>query len=159
MAAREGSFEVSSRLAAPAVDVWAHATTAAGINEELMPIVRMTVPRGLGDDFALADVAAPQRLGRSWLLLGGLLPFDWDDLYIRRIGPGFAFEERSTMLSQRRWDHDRSVEPLGEHACVVTDRIRFVPRLPWLAPLLRPAFRFTFGHRHRRLRRRFGAAR
>ncbi len=159
MAAREGSFEVGSRLAAPAAEVWAHATTAAGINEELMPIVRMTVPRGLGGDFGIADVDAPQHVGRSWLLLGGVLPFDYDDIGIEAIGPGFAFRERSTMLSQRRWDHDRSVEPLGEHACVVTDRVRFVPRLPVLAPLLRPIFRFTFRHRHRRLQRRFGAAR
>ena len=159
MPAREGSFEVSSRLAAPAADVWAFATTAEGINAELMPIVRMTVPRGLGDDFGLADVTAPRRLGRSWLLLGGVLPFDWDDIGIEAIGPGLSFRERSTMLSQRRWDHDRSVEPLGEHACVVTDRIRFVPRLPAIAPLLRPVFLLTFRHRHRRLRRRFGESR
>jgi ligand-binding SRPBCC domain-containing protein len=159
MAAREGSFEVSSRLAAPAADVWAYATTATGINEELMPIARMTVPRGLGADFGIADVVAPRRLGRSWLLLGGLLPFDYDDIGIEAIGPGFAFRERSTMLSQRAWDHDRSVEPLGEDACVVTDRIRFEPRVPGIAPLLRPVFQLTFRHRHRRLRRRFGAAR
>ena len=110
MPAREGSFEVSSRIGAPAAEVWAFATTAAGINEELMPIVRMTVPRGLEGDFAIADVVAPQRLGRSWLLLGGLIPFDWDDIGIERIGPGFAFSERSTMLSQRAWHHDRSVD-------------------------------------------------
>lgn len=159
MAAREGSFEVSSRLAAPAADVWAFATTAQGINEELMPIARMTVPRGLGADFGIADVVAPRRLGRSWLLLGGVVPFDWDDIGIEAIGPGFAFRERSTMFSQRAWDHDRTVEPLGERACLVTDRIRFEPRVPAIAPLLRPVFQFTFRHRHRRLRRRFGAAR
>lgn len=158
MSAREGSFKVSSRLAAPAAEVWAHATTAAGINEELMPIARMTVPRGLGSDFGIADVVAPRRLGRSWLLLGGLVPFDWDDIGIEQIGPGFAFSERSTMLSQRAWHHDRRVEPLGEHACTVTDAIRFVPRVPLLAPLLRPLFLWTFRHRHRRLRRRYGAA-
>jgi ligand-binding SRPBCC domain-containing protein len=158
MPAREGSFEVSSRLAAPAAVVWAFATTAEGVNEELMPIARMTVPRGLGGDFGIADVDAPQRLGRSWLLLGGLIPFDWDDIGIEQIGPGFSFSERSTMLSQRSWHHDRQVEPLGEGACTVTDRIRFVPRVPVLAPLLRPVFLRTFRHRHRRLRRRFGAA-
>lgn len=156
--AREGSFEVSSRLGAPAAEVWTFATSAAGVNAELMPIVRMTVPRGLGRDFDVAAVAAPQRLGRSWLLLGGLIPFDWDDIGIERVGPGFAFSERSTMLSQRAWHHDRSVEPLGEHACTVTDRIRFVPRLPALAPLLRPVLQLTFRHRHRRLRRRYGVA-
>jgi ligand-binding SRPBCC domain-containing protein len=155
--AREGSFEISSRLAAPAAEVWAFATTAEGVNAELMPIVRMTVPRGV-DDLDIADVVAPIRLGRSWLLLGGLIPFDWDDIGIERLGPGFAFSERSTMLSQRAWHHDRRVEPRGEGACTVTDTIRFVPRVPVLAPLLRPVFLRTFRHRHRRLRRRFGAA-
>lgn len=158
MSAREGSFEVSSRIATPAEEVWAFATTAAGINEELMPIARMTVPRGLGGDFGLADVVAPRRLGRSWLLLGGLIPFDWDDIGIERIGPGFSFSERSTMLSQRAWHHDRTVEPFGDGACTVTDQIHFVPRVPLLAPLLRPIFLRTFRHRHRRLHRRFGAA-
>jgi ligand-binding SRPBCC domain-containing protein len=158
MPMREGSFVVSSRVAAPAADVWAFATTAEGVNAELMPIVRMTVPRGRGE-LALADIHPPERLGRSWLLLGGVLPFDWDDIGIERIGPGLAFSERSTMLSQRAWEHDRTVEPLGERACTVTDRIRFVPRMPGLAPLLRPLFLQVFRHRHRRLRRRFGAAR
>lgn len=157
MAAREGSFEVSSRLAAAAADVWAFATTAAGVNEELMPIARMTIPRGLVD-FAIAHVVAPQQLGRSWLLLGGLIPFDYDDIGIAEIGPGFSFSERSTMLSQREWEHDRAVEPLGEQACTVTDRIRFVPRVPGIAPLMRPVFLRVFRHRHRRLRRRFGVA-
>lgn len=157
MRKRDGAFEVSSRLAAPAADVWARATTAEGINDELMPLVRMTVPRGRRD-FSIADVRPPERLGRSWLLLGGVLPFDWDDIGLERLGPGFAFSERSTMLSQRAWEHDRTVEPLGERACVVTDRVRYEPRVPGIAPLLLPLLRAVFRHRHRRLRRRFGAA-
>jgi ligand-binding SRPBCC domain-containing protein len=157
MGSRKGSFAVSSRLAAPAADVWAFATTAAGVNEELMPIVRMTVPRGRGD-LSIADVRPPERLGRSWILLGGVLPFDYDDIGVVSVGPGLAFSERSTMLSQRAWEHDRTVEPAGERACVVTDRIGFVPRIPGIAPLLRVVLLQMFRHRHRRLRRRFGAA-
>jgi hypothetical protein len=157
MAPREASFEISCRLAAPAARVWERATSAEGVNDELMPIARMTVPRGLGQ-LDLASVEAPRRLGRSWILLGGVLPCDWDDIHIAAVGPGLAFSERSTMLSQRSWHHDRTVEPHGDDACTVTDRIAFVPRLPWLAPLLRPLFLRVFRHRHRRLRRRFGAA-
>ena len=157
MSLREAGFEVSTRLAAPAPQVWAFATTAEGVNAELMPIVRMTVPRGR-EDFSIADLRPPERLGRSWLLLGGLIPFDWDDIGIVSVGPGLSFSERSTMLSQRAWSHDRTVEPLGDGACTVTDRIAFVPRLPGIAPLLRLVFRAVFAHRHRRLRRRFGTA-
>ena len=150
-----GEFTISSRLAAPAEEVWARVTTAEGVNAELMPLVRMTVPRGR-DNISIADIEDGTTIGRSWLLLFGVIPFDYDDIHVERIEPGRAFHERSTMLSQRRWEHDRTVEPDGEGGCIVTDGVRFEPRLPippaWLRPLLRAFFR----RRHRRLRRRFG---
>jgi ligand-binding SRPBCC domain-containing protein len=150
-----GEFEIASRLEAPAEAVWARVTTAAGVNAELMPIVRMTVPRGL-DDFSIDNVRDGTTLGRSWLLLFGLIPFDWDHIHIERLEPGRAFHERSTMLSQRAWAHSRTIDPAGQEACTVTDRVRFEPRLPRIAPLLTPVFRLVFRHRHRRLRRTFG---
>jgi hypothetical protein len=152
---RAGRLTASSRLAAPADRVWTEATAAAGINYELMPIVRMTVPRGL-DTLSVADMRDGQHVGRSWLLLGGVLPFDYDDITIERIGPGLAFQEDSTMLSQRSWRHHRAVEPLGEHTCTVTDTVEFVPRLPVPVRMLQFVFGQTFAHRHRRLRRRYG---
>jgi ligand-binding SRPBCC domain-containing protein len=150
-----GQFTVSSRLAAPAEEVWAGVTTAEGVNAELKPLLRMTVPRGL-DDFSIADVEDGTTLGRSWILLFGLIPFDYDDIHVERIEPGRAFHERSTMLTQRRWEHDRSVEPDGETACMVTDSVLFEPRLPVPPALLRPLLHAFFRRRHRRLRRRFG---
>ncbi len=38
-----------SRLAAPAADVWRWVTTPDGINDELRPWLRMTIPRGWKD--------------------------------------------------------------------------------------------------------------
>jgi ligand-binding SRPBCC domain-containing protein len=145
---------VSTPLRAPAHIVWSEVTTAAGVNHELMPLLRMTVPRGRAD-LSIADVTDGEPLGRSWLLLFGLLPFDYDDLVIERIEPGRAFYERSTMLSQRRWEHDRTVEPAGA-GCMVTDSIRFEPRLGLPARLFRPLLLAVFRHRHRRLRARYG---
>ncbi|HEX5911471.1 MAG TPA: hypothetical protein VFY44_13335 [Thermoleophilaceae bacterium] len=155
--ARTGRLTASSRLAAAADRVWAEATAAAGINYELMPIVRMTVPRGL-DTLSVGDVHDGQHVGRSWLLLGGVLPFDYDDITIERVGPGLAFQEDSTMLSQRSWRHHRVVEPIGDRACTVTDTVEFVPRLPVPVRALELVFGQTFAHRHRRLRRRYGTA-
>ena len=146
---------MSSRLATPADEVWAAVTTAEGVNAELLPLVRMTLPRGL-DDFSIADVEDGTTLGRSWILLFGVIPIDYDDIHLERIEPGRAFHERSTMLTQRRWEHDRTVDPDGEGACVVTDSVRFEPRLPLPPRLLLPVFRAFFRRRHRRLRRRFG---
>jgi ligand-binding SRPBCC domain-containing protein len=150
-----GEFTVSSRLASPAEEVWAGVTTAEGVNAELMPLVRMTIPRGRRD-FSIADMEDGTTIGRSWILLFGLIPFDYDDIHLERIEPGRAFHERSTMLTQRRWEHDRTVEPDGERACTVTDCVRFEPRLPIPPSLLLPLFRAFFRRRHRRLRRRFG---
>src|SRR5690606_29522993 len=60
------TFEIRTELAAPAVDVWAHATSMAGVNEELGPWVRMTHPADLSD----LSTAPPDLMGsvafRSW---------------------------------------------------------------------------------------------
>jgi hypothetical protein len=134
--------------------------TAEGINHELGPWMRMTMPRRLRGK-TIDDVQPGQRLGRSWLLLFGLIPFDYDDLGLAELEPGRRFLERSTMLSMRHWEHERSVEPAGENACEVTDRIAFelrrgLARLPGAERLTRGLLVRMFAHRHRRLAWYFG---
>jgi ligand-binding SRPBCC domain-containing protein len=87
---------------------------------------------------------------RSWLLLFGVVPFDWDHLRLLAIEPGRYFHEDSTMLSQRRWVHRRDLEPV-HGGTRVTDRVEFEPRVPFVGALLLPVFRAVFRHRHRRL--------
>ena len=121
----------------------------------------MTVPRPLRGK-TIGDVEPGQRLGRSWLLLFGLIPFDYDDLGLAELGPGFRFLERSTMLSMRSWEHERTVVPAGENACEVTDRIAFELRRPLAAlrgaeAVAQAVLWRLFAHRHRRLARYFGA--
>jgi hypothetical protein len=133
--------------------------TPEGINDELRPWMRMTVPRRLRGK-TIDDVEPGQRLGRSWLLLFGLIPFDYDDLGLAELGPGHRFLERSTMLSMRSWEHERTVVPIGETACEVTDRVAFELRrplavVPGLANGVRAVLRRVFAHRHRRLARYF----
>jgi hypothetical protein len=146
---------VRSRLAAPAPVVWERVITPAGVNDEMRPLMRMTVPRGLGD-FGIESVEPGVPIGRSWVLLFGLVPFDYDDLCLVRIEPGRGFLERSRMLSQRLWEHERTIEPDGQGACLVTDRVAWEPRLPLPGALLAPVIGALFRHRHSRLRRRFG---
>jgi ligand-binding SRPBCC domain-containing protein len=152
---RRGEFRIESRLAAPAEAVWGRVMSADGINAELRPWLRMTVPRGL--ESLDLERLGPGALGRSWILLFGLLPVDYDDLGLERVEPGRGFSERSTMLSQRLWEHDRRIEPAGE-GCVLSDRIAWEPRPPLPGAALRPLFGAFFRHRHRQLRRQFGAA-
>lgn len=146
-------FTVSSIVPAPPAAVWERVSSFEGVNDELMPIVSMTCP----PEFRRIDPATVP-LGRpwfrSWLLLFGVLPFDWDHLRLLAIERGRGFHEDSTMLSQRRWVHERRLEPVAD-GTRVTDRIEFEPRLAVLGPLLRPVFHAVFRHRHRRLARFF----
>lgn len=151
----QNEFKIASHLDAPARAVWERAITPEGINSELMPIVRMTLPRGVGRlDPETVPIGRP--IGRSWILLLGVLPIDYDDVTLVRLDAGRGFLERSPMLTQRLWEHERTIEPDGAGACVITDRVRFQPRAPLPRGALTPLFRTVFRHRHRRLRRRFG---
>jgi hypothetical protein len=148
---RRAEIAVASDLGASAEAVWARAIDPDGINYELRPLMRMTVPKG-AEDFGL-DELEPGRIGRSWVFLFGLIPFDYDDLCIVRVEPGRSFLERSSMLSMRLWEHERTLTPLGEGRCRIEDRIAWEPRLPLSGALLRPLIRAIFNHRHKRLRR------
>lgn len=150
-----GVFEITSRLRADAARVWEHATGFDGINDELMPLLRMTRPRGW-DRLQPDRVRLGERAFRSWLLAGGVLPVDYDDLTLVALEPGRRFQERSRMLIASVWEHERTVEPTGPGTCTVTDRLRFTPRAAPFGPVLRWVVPVLFRHRHRRLRRRFG---
>ena len=154
------SVEQVSRVAAPAADVWARAVTPEGINHELGPWLRMTMPAGLRGA-TIDDVPTGQPLGRSWLLLGGVLPVDYDDLRLAELEPGRRFLERSSMLSMRVWQHERVVDDAGPGACTVTDRLSFELRRPlrWIPGMDRLARAIVgrlFAHRHGRLKAQFG---
>jgi hypothetical protein len=154
--ASPAEIRVSSRLDADPAAVWDRVMTPAGINDEMRPIMRMTLPPGV-EELTPESIVLGERIGRSWVLLFGLIPFDYDDLVLVELEPGRRFLERSTMLSQRVWEHERTVEASGP-GCLITDRVRWEPRFGLPGGPLRPLFRFFFGHRHRRLHRHFGGA-
>ena len=70
--------------------------TPEGVNGELMPIVRMTLPRGVDR----LDIATrPRRRARSGAAgscCSGSIPIDWDDLTLERLDPPNGFLERSS---------------------------------------------------------------
>jgi len=151
---RRGELRIGSMLQAEPAAVWERAMSAAGINAELGPLLRMTTPRGLES----LDLHAlePGPLGRSWLLLFGVLPVDYDEIGLERIEPGRGFLERSTMLSQRLWEHERTIEPAGTGGATIVDRVAWEPRPPLPGRLARPLIGAVFRHRHQQLRRHFG---
>ncbi len=146
-------FSFSSDLSAQPDVVWRHAISPAGVNREFMPLLRMTFPANTTN--LVASWTPGQRLFRSWLLLGGLLPVEYDDVVFVEVEEGRRFLERSSMLTQRIWQHERVIEPI-DRGCRVTDRVGFVPRASWLAPGYARVFKATFWWRHWNLRRTFG---
>jgi ligand-binding SRPBCC domain-containing protein len=148
-------IEQQSLLAAPPDAVWERVSTFEGINDELGPLMRMTAPARVRS-LDPSEVVLGERIFRSWVLLFGVIPIDYDDLTLIALEPGRGFHERSRMLSMRVWEHERTLEPDGDSATRVSDRLSFEPRLPGSGPLLERIVRATFRHRHRRLRRRFG---
>lgn len=146
-----GDIVRRSALAAAPEVVWAHATSVAGVNHELGPVLRMTAPDGVS--LEQAPLGTP--LFRSWVLLLGLLPVDYDDLTLVELEPGRRFLERSRMLSSSMWEHERVLTSVPG-GCLVEDRVRFRPRVRLTGPVLRVVVAALFSHRHRRLRARFG---
>lgn len=146
------------RLWLPDVDpdaVWARVTTSEGIDDELRPWLRMRMPREYADG-SLDDVPLGEPLGRAWLLIGGVVPFDYDDLVLAEREPGRRFLETSQMGSASRWDHERIVTGV-DGGTVVEDRVTFAARvnLGVARALQRRIVATLFRERHRRLYRHF----
>jgi hypothetical protein len=152
---RSAEIAVSSRLGASPAQVWERVITPEGIRDEMHPYLRMTLPPGV-ERLDPESIELGKKLGRSWILLFGLLPFDYDDITLERLEPGRGFLERSRMLSQRIWEHERTLEPTPDGGCLITDRVSWQPRLGLPGGPLRPVITWFFGHRHKRLRRHFG---
>jgi ligand-binding SRPBCC domain-containing protein len=149
-------FVARSRLDAPVEAVWARVATMEGINDELAPLFRMTHPPEL-DRLEPGLAGLGQSAFRSRVLLFGVLPVDYDDITIVRLDPGRGFLERSSLGTQRLWEHERRLDPAGD-GCAIVDRVRHEPRLPIAGRRQSALLRQVFRHRHRRLRRRFGGS-
>ena len=153
-------IERVSALATDAETVWAWVTTPDGVNDELGPWIRMTVPAGWVQT-SIADIEPGTHLGKSWLLFLGVVPFDCDDMTIAEID-GRRFLERSRLLSASFWQHEREVVST-EAGSIVRDTVTFESRqvLRWVPGGCRihaAILGAIFSGRHRRLLARFGRA-
>lgn len=140
----------SSILPVDRETLWPAVFSMRGVNRELGPWVRMTVPPG-GE---LRADRPGEVLFPSWILLVGLLPVDRHFLRFESVEPGRYFREDSWSWTHRYWRHTRTLEAVGK-GVLLTDEVRFRPRLFFLGHLLRPVYGWVFAHRHRRLVARF----
>jgi ligand-binding SRPBCC domain-containing protein len=149
-------IERRSVVNAPADEVWARVVTPEGINDEMRPVMTMSLPRG-AESLTVDNIPMGIPVGRAWLRLFGVLPFDYDYLTIAELEPGRRFREESTMGSMSTWRHERTVTTDGPQTSVIHDRVSFRLRagLRLATPLVAPGIGALFSHRHRRLQRHF----
>lgn len=152
------SFRVSqsSLLSADRLAVWRHMTRMAGVNEELMPVFRMTFPSYAADLSLFERSMLGHHLFTSVLLLFGIFPIDLHFLRLEDLDDERGFDENSSSLLHSFWRHRRSLRDC-EGGVEVTDEVTFSPRLAYLGYLVQPIVSFVFSHRHRQLVRKFGA--
>jgi ligand-binding SRPBCC domain-containing protein len=148
-------FETSSRLAVDRERLWAEVSTMQGVNFELAPWLRMSVPAEVRGK-SLTDVRLGEVAFESWLLTLGFLPFDRHRLCLVEVEPGRGFVERSSSWLERIWQHERTLEAVAG-GTEIRDRITFEPRIAVLTPVVGVIVARLFRHRHARLRSRFGA--
>ena len=80
-------IEQQSIVDAPAEQVWARVVTPEGINDEVRPWMTMSMPRG-ATSLTVDNVPIGEPIGRAWLRLFGVVPFDYDRLTIAELVPG-----------------------------------------------------------------------
>jgi hypothetical protein len=145
-------------LACDCSRLWAAIARMDQINFELMPYLRMTVPREARHK-SIEDAPLNQRAFTSVILLFGVVPVDLHFVHLTEMERGHKFVETSFTLVNATWRHERTIDALPDgQGSRITDRISFRTRLPLLGRLLTPLVRVLFAHRHRRLLARFGAS-
>lgn len=125
----------------------------AGVNYELLPIVRMTAPATWANR-AIDDWPTGEHLFTSTLLLFSLIPIDLHRFTLLEVHDT-GFRETSSSLVNAQWNHSRTLE-VQETGVLVRDVVEYVPRLRFLGGLMLPIYRFVFRHRHRRLKKQYG---
>ena len=141
-----------SALRSPVERVWEGIMSGAGINDEMRPLITMSMP----DPACRLDALAFQPgvpLFRSQLRLFGIVPVGVSHLTLLSLSPMTGFIERSPMTGMRQWRHERHLAP-APGGCTLLDTLEFEPRcFPGVA---RALVSLLFRHRHRRLCRRYG---
>lgn len=141
-----------SEIRAPPARIWQWITSVEGISTEIWPYFRMTAPAHIR---SLADVEFQpgQRMFRSHVFLGGILPIDYSDMTLLELQPQQGFVEQSPMGSMKLWRHERRILPSPSHpgASLLVDQLSFEPRMA--RSLVGWFIRRVFTHRHAVLRK------
>lgn len=84
-----GPIVTFSLLHADAETVWARVCTFEGVNDEFGGLLRMTAPAEV-KEAGLGGVQVGEPVCRSWILLLGVIPIDYDDITLVELDPPHA---------------------------------------------------------------------
>jgi hypothetical protein len=103
-----------------------------------------------------SDGVAAASADHGWVLLFGLVPVDRHAYGTLEYEEAAGIVETSSSVINRVWKHQRTSAPI-EGGCELVDRLEFLPRVPAMAFILKPAYLCVFRHRHAYLRSRYAA--
>lgn len=145
-------FSTLVHCARPAV--WQSISSFRGVNNEFFPLLRMTCPNE--DIHITKDLVTDNVLFCSWLLLFGCIPIECDFVRLASCIEGESFQERSSMLLMKSWNHDRFLY-VKDGGTEIIDEVYFVPRIWGTKWILNVLVYSLFSYRHWRLRTLFRA--
>ena len=136
----------TSTLAAPAEAVWAAVLRADTFAYVAAPLLRFPAAE-LADTRWLPGLELEDRV-----LLFGFIPLGRHRIRIESVDePGRRLQTRESSRLLERWDHEISVEPIGDSTCAYTDRLEIEALV--LTPVAWLLASLFFRYRHFRLRR------
>jgi hypothetical protein len=149
-------FEAHSRIEGDQKLVARELLTMEGVNHELHPIVKMTASSEWAKK-PLTEWPVNIALFTSTILLFGLVPVDAHTFRLRDVHSN-GFQESSSSLVNNEWNHRRTIsnQPSG---CLVHDVVEYLPKVSILGQMMKPIYKAIFNHRHKRLKRKYGAKR
>jgi len=132
-------------------NLWKSIWSFDHINKEIAPLFRMTSPSIDLDTIDPKSIPLNQQLFKSYIFLFKIIPIDIHSFMLKSIIEFEFFEETSSSLMMKHWNHTRALKARGPQTLLI-DKIEYQHRLGFMGQICFPIYKFVFAHRHKKLR-------
>lgn len=147
-------IKIQSLLNIEKQKLWKDIWNFENINKELAPFARMTSPSISLNEIDVNSIPLNQKLFDSYIFLFWIIPADIHHFKLKNIIEFESFEETSTSLLMKQWNHTRKLESRNQKT-LLTDTITFQHRINFLGELTFLFYKKIFQHRHKYLRNQY----